>query len=138
MDNYSAHKTPEVKDWLAKHPRFNVHFTPTSCSWLNQVERFYRDLTEKCIRRGVFHSVKELQQAMRDYIDQHTGSALGTTRFDWSASGVTVLSIDIRRVAVSIPVGPPWTYNMTATEQRRRKKRSMKKRSIRISLRPSI
>jgi hypothetical protein len=60
MDNYSAHKTPEVKDWLA-----------TSCSWLNQVERFFRDLTVKCIRRGVFHSVKELQQAMRDYIDQH-------------------------------------------------------------------
>lgn len=71
MDNYSAHKTPEVKDWLANHPRFNVHFTPTSCSWLNQVERFFRDLTVKCIRRGVFHSVKELQQAMRDYIDQH-------------------------------------------------------------------
>ena len=71
MDNYSAHKTPEVKAWLAKHPRFNVHFTPTSSSWLNQVERFYRDLTEKCIRRGVFHSVAELQQAMRGYIDEH-------------------------------------------------------------------
>jgi transposase len=50
MDNYAAHKTPEVKAWLDKHPRFHVHFTPTSSSWLNQVERFFRDLTEKCIR----------------------------------------------------------------------------------------
>jgi transposase len=71
MDNYAAHKTPEVKAWLDKHPRFHVHFTPTSSSWLNQVERFFRDLTEKCIRRGVFHSVAELQQAMRVYIDRH-------------------------------------------------------------------
>jgi transposase len=71
MDNYSAHKTPEVKAWLAQHPRFHVHFTPTSSSWLNQVERFFRDLTDKCIRRGVFHSVAELQQAMRVYIDRH-------------------------------------------------------------------
>jgi transposase len=71
MDNYSAHKTPEVKAWLAKHPRLHVHFTPTSSSWLNQVERFFRDLTGKCVRRGVFHSVTELQQAMRVYIDKH-------------------------------------------------------------------
>jgi transposase len=71
MDNYSAHKTPEVQAWLTKHPRFHVHFTPTSSSWLNQVERFFRDLTGKCIRRGVFHSVAELQQAMRVYIDRH-------------------------------------------------------------------
>jgi len=71
MDNYSAHKTPEVKAWLEKHPRFHIHFTPTSSSWLNQVERFFRDLTYKCIRRGVFHSVAELQQAIRSYIDQH-------------------------------------------------------------------
>jgi transposase len=71
QDNYAAHKTPEVNRWLARHPRFHVHFTPTSCSWLNQVERFFRDLTDKCIRRGVFHSVAELQQAIRGYIDQH-------------------------------------------------------------------
>jgi len=71
MDNYSAHKTPEVNAWLARHKRFHVHFTPTSSSWLNQVERFFRDLTDKCIRRGVFHSVKELEQAIRVYIDLH-------------------------------------------------------------------
>jgi len=71
MDNYSAHKTPEVRRWLARHPRFHIHFTPTSSSWLNMVERFFRDLTDKCIRRGVFHSVGELQQAIRRYIDHH-------------------------------------------------------------------
>ena len=71
LDNYSAHKTPQVKAWLAKHPRFHLHFTPTSSSWLNQVERFFRDLTEKCVRRGVFHSVAELQASIRNYIDEH-------------------------------------------------------------------
>ena len=71
LDNYSAHKTREVKAWLAKHPRFHLHFTPTSSSWLNQVERFFRDLTEKCVRRGVFHNVAELQASIRNYIDEH-------------------------------------------------------------------
>ncbi len=71
MDNYSAHKAPEVQKWLARHQRFHVHWVPTSSSWLNMVERFFRDLTVKRIRRGVFHSVAELQQAIRDYIDQH-------------------------------------------------------------------
>jgi hypothetical protein len=53
LDNYSTHKTPEVRAWLKKHPRFHLHFTPTSSSWLNQVERFFRDLTDKCVRRGI-------------------------------------------------------------------------------------
>src|SRR5258708_4920452 len=71
MDNYSAHKDPAVQKWLAKQPRFHVHFTPTSSSWLNMVERFFRALTDRCIRRGVFHDVNELQQAIRHYIDRH-------------------------------------------------------------------
>jgi transposase len=71
MDNYSAHKAPEVQKWLARHQRFHVHFVPTSCSWLNMVERFFRDLTVKRIRRGVFHSVAELQEVIRQYIDEH-------------------------------------------------------------------
>src|SRR5882724_1611918 len=71
LDNYGAHKTPEVRDWLAKHQRFHLHFTPTSSSWLNQVERFFRDLTDKCVRRGVFHNVKELEQSIQHYIDEH-------------------------------------------------------------------
>src|SRR5579859_5291066 len=71
MDNYSAHKDPAVQKWLAKQPRFHVHFTPTSSSWLNMVERFFRALTDKCIRRGVFHDVNELEQAIHHYIDRH-------------------------------------------------------------------
>jgi transposase len=71
MDNYAAHKAPEVQTWLARHKRFHVHCVPTSSSWLNMLERFFRDLTVKRIRRGVFHSVAELQQAIREYIDEH-------------------------------------------------------------------
>ena len=88
MDNYSAHKTPQVKAWLAKHPRFHVHFTPTSSSWLNQVERFFRELTDKCIRRGVFHSVTELQQAIRGYIDQHNRKP---KPYLWTAKATDIL-----------------------------------------------
>lgn len=71
MDNYSAHKHPAVKRWLARHPRFHVHFTPTGSSWTNMVERFFRNLTENCVRRGVFHSVTELQAAIRNYVHGH-------------------------------------------------------------------
>jgi transposase len=71
LDNYSTHKTPEVQAWLKKHPRFHLHFTPTSSSWHNQVERFFRDLTDKCVRRGVFHSVGELEQSIQTYIAEH-------------------------------------------------------------------
>ena len=71
LDNYSAHKTPEVLRWLARHRRFHLQFTPTSSSWCNPVERFFRNLTDKCVRRGVFHSVEELQQSIQRYIEQH-------------------------------------------------------------------
>ena len=71
LDNYSAHKTPEIRGWLQKHPRFHVHFTPTSSSRLNQVERFFRDLTDKCVRRGVFRNVRELEQSIQNYIAEH-------------------------------------------------------------------
>ena len=71
LDNYGTHKTPEVKAWLAKHPRFKLHFTPTSASWLNLVERFFAEITTKRIRRGIFKSVAELEQAIHDYLDRH-------------------------------------------------------------------
>lgn len=61
--------TPNVKDWPAKHPRFHLHFTPTSASWVNLVERFFRDITEEQIRRGVFHSVDELKAAIMQYLE---------------------------------------------------------------------
>ena len=73
--NYATHKHPKVQRWLERHPRFNVYFTPTSSSWLNMVERFFRDLTDKWIRRGVFHDVEELIMSIGDYIDRHNEKA---------------------------------------------------------------
>jgi len=71
LDNYGTHKTPKVKAWLAKHIRFKLHFTPTSASWLNLVERFFAEITTKRIRRGIFRSVAELEDAIHDYLDRH-------------------------------------------------------------------
>jgi transposase len=71
VDNYATHKHPKVKRWLARHKRFHVHFTPTSASWLNMVERFFRDLTEHRLRRGVFRDVEELITAIDQYVDRH-------------------------------------------------------------------
>jgi transposase len=67
-DNYRTHKTDEVEEWLKRHPRFHCHFTPTSSSWLNLVERWFREITDKRIRRGVFGSVESLEEAIYDYI----------------------------------------------------------------------
>lgn len=71
VDNYATHKHPKVVKWLKKHPRFHIHFIPTSSSWLNIVERWFRDLTQKRIRNGVFRSVAQLEQAITDYILCH-------------------------------------------------------------------
>ena len=71
VDNYSTHKHPKVEAWLKRNQRFHIHFIPTSSSWLNVVERFFRDLDQKRLRRGVFRSVKELTDAIMDYIRQH-------------------------------------------------------------------
>jgi len=71
MDNYGTHKTPSVRAWLARHPRFHVHFTPTSASWLNQVERWFATLTERQIRRGTHRSTRQLEAAIRRYLDQY-------------------------------------------------------------------
>jgi transposase len=68
LDNYGTHKTEAIRRWLAKRPRFHVHFTPTSSSWLNLVERFFAALTEKQIRRGVHRSVRELETAIKNYL----------------------------------------------------------------------
>ena len=68
LDNYSTHKHPEVKKWLATRPRYHLHFTPTSSSWLNQIERWFAEITRKRIRRGTFHNVRHLIQAINDYI----------------------------------------------------------------------
>lgn len=68
LDNYGTHTHPNVKDWLAKHPRFHLHFTPTTCSWLNLIERWFGQLTEKQLRHGAFTSVKDLTSAIRQFI----------------------------------------------------------------------
>ena len=68
VDNYATHKHPNVRTWLEKNPRFHMHFTPNSASWVNLVERFFRDITEERIRRGVFHSVHDLETAIMEYL----------------------------------------------------------------------
>jgi transposase len=70
-DNYSTHKHPKVKAWLTRHPRFHMHFIPTSSSWLNMIERWFREITTQRIRRGAFPSVDVLEKAIHDYIDTH-------------------------------------------------------------------
>lgn len=71
MDNYGTHKTPKVKNWLARRPHWHVHFTPTSASWMNLVERFFAEITSKRIRRGTFRSVRELETAIKEYLETH-------------------------------------------------------------------
>jgi len=87
-DNYATHKHPKVKKWLARHPRFHMYFTPTSSSWLNMVERFFRDLTEQRLRRGIFRDVEELIMAIGDYIDKHNDNP---KPFVWTAKASDVL-----------------------------------------------
>ena len=88
-DNYATHQHPKVQRWLKRHPRFHVHFTPTSSSWLNMVERFFRDLTENRLRRGVFHSVLELIEALDLFVDQHNKNP---KPFIWTASAKDILA----------------------------------------------
>ena len=89
VDNYATHKHPEVLAWLAKHPRFHMHFTPTSSSWLNMVDRFFRDITDKRIRRGVFTSVSELESAINEYIAAHNAKP---KPFIWTAKASDILA----------------------------------------------
>jgi transposase len=89
LDNYGTHKHPNVKEWLAKHPRFHLHFTPTSSSWLNLVERWFRDLTDKAIRRGVFHNVAELTTAIEDYLKATNDNP---KPFIWTATAEQILA----------------------------------------------
>ena len=92
-DNYATHKHPNVKAWLEKHPRFHIHFTPTSASWLNMVERFFRDLTENRLRRGVFTSVAELVSAIDAYVGHHNNEP---KPFIWTAKASDILSKVVR------------------------------------------
>jgi transposase len=92
-DNYATHKHPAVQQWLAKHPRFQMHFTPTSASWLNMVERFFRDLSTERLRRGVFTSVPELVAAIDEYVTHHNSDP---KPFIWTKSARDILQKVIR------------------------------------------
>ena len=93
MDNYATHKTAAVKAWLAKHPRFKVHFIPTSSSWLNLVERFFAEITGKRIRRGTFRSVAELEAAIDDYLLNHNATA---KPYMWTKTAADILARERR------------------------------------------
>lgn len=88
LDNYATHKHPKVKAWLAKHPRFHLHFTPTSSSWLNLVERFFRDLSQDVVLPGSFASVDELVGSIWAYLEERN---LHPSRYEWRAEGSEIL-----------------------------------------------
>jgi transposase len=92
-DNYATHKHPLVQEWLAKHPRFTMHFTPTSASWLNMVERFFRSISTDRLERGVFRSVPELITAIEEYISVHNQNP---KPFIWTAKANDILQKVIR------------------------------------------
>jgi transposase len=89
IDNYATHKTPAIRRWFARHPRWHIHFTPTGASWLNQVERFFALLTEKQLRRGVHRSTQELETAILDYIDTVNADP---KPFRWTKSADDILA----------------------------------------------
>ena len=101
-DNYSAHKHPDVQAWLLKHPRFVMHFTPTSASWLNMVERFFRDISENRIKRESFASVADLEQTIANYIDHHNKNP---KPFIWTARAADILAKVSRAKAALARVG---------------------------------
>ena len=89
MDNYGTHKTPAVRGWFAPHPRFQVHFTPTSASWLNQVERWFALLSSKQIKRGTHRSTLALEKAIRAFLDMHNEQP---QPFRWTKSADEILA----------------------------------------------
>jgi transposase len=98
LDNYATHNHPNIRAWLEKHPRFELHFTPTSSSWLNMVEIFFGRLTNKAIRRGTFHNVPDLIQAIETYLAAHNQDP---KPFLWTATTEQILE-KVRRGRVTL------------------------------------
>ena len=96
------HKHPKVQRWLQRHRRFQIHFTPTGCSWLNMVERFFRDLTQNRLRRGIFRNVEELMIAIGDYADRHNKNP---KPFIWTAKAADILE-KVKRARSALNMGP--------------------------------
>ena len=90
LDNSSTHKTPEVKAWLKEHPRFQLHFTPTSASWLNAVESWFGQLERRALYRGVFSSVGDLEKALRNYIKIHNKEL--AKPFRWTKTAESIMT----------------------------------------------
>ena len=88
MDNYGTHKVDQIRRWLARHPRYHVHYTPTSASWLNLVERLFAEVTERCVRRGSHTSVQALEKAMLAYLERRNSKP---TPFVWKADADLIL-----------------------------------------------
>ena len=88
LDNYATHRTPAIQRWLARHPRFHLHFTPTGASWLNLVERWFAELTQKQLRRGVHRSTRELEKAIREFLE---ASNEDPKPFVWTKSADEIL-----------------------------------------------
>jgi hypothetical protein len=105
VDNYGTHKTKEVQAWLAKNPRFKLHFIPTSSSWHNLAERFFAEITGKKIRRGAFTSVADLIAAIEDYLSKHNADP---KPFVWTKSADTILA-KTRRARAKVDAVKPGT-----------------------------
>ncbi len=115
MDNYGTHKHPKVQAWLRRHPRFVLHFIPTSSSWLNQVERWFGELTHQAVRRGAFVSVEELQQAIVAFLDAWNEAP---RPFVWTATVEKIMEKISRARNQLDKIKPGWA------QRKRRKKRS--------------
>ena len=98
MDNYGTHKVDKVKNWFARHPRFHIHFTPTSASWVNLVERLFAEVTDRCVRRGSYRAVSVLEKAMLAYIEQRNKAP---KPFVWTADADLILG-KVRRLCERI------------------------------------
>jgi len=101
IDNYATHKHLRVRQWLGRHPRFHLHFTPTSASWLNMVERFFRDLTTRRVRNGIFQSVAQLEAAIADFLRLHNANP---KPFIWTAKATDILAKVTRARAALLKV----------------------------------
>ena len=114
LDNSSTHKTDEVKAWLAKHPSFKLHFTPTWASWINLVERFFAEITRTPIRRGTFSSVAELQEAIHDYLLHHNADP---KPFVWTKTAEAILRQERRALDASKPSAGTYRQSRNTSKQ---------------------
>jgi transposase len=125
LDNYAAHKHPKVLAWLARHPRFVFHFTPTSCSWSNAVETFFATLTKRRLNRGVFRSVYDLHGAINRYIEDANHDP---KPFVWTADPNKIIAARQRGLDVLEPIREVWIHGERFAARRRSMMRIMARR----------